>query len=196
MKLIATHNSATSKGGVGLLSWLATPFARCQSKSLKEQYEAGCRYFDLRVRQDERHNGSFYVCHGVWRTSVLTEVLLELAAAVAAGDHVLIDLTWEGDVSEWSDARKKAFVNSMHAAVDGINTHYGETKPLWLMSVQGKKPHATTLWRSENCPAMTQSFHGLYWFTWRLLIPIPWFWRKVYGQAEFNEVTYTQVDFL
>ena len=198
---IATHNSATCMKGKGLLSWLATPFARCQSKSIKEQYDAGCRYFDIRVRQDTKYNGQFYVCHGIWRTSTLLNVLVECFNSVILGEHIMLDITWEGDVSDWSEARKKAFVNSMHAAVDATNDmfnskEYEYLKPLWLMSVQGKKPHGTVFWQSSSRPKMVQSFKGLYWFTWRLLIPIPWVWRKIYGQATFNDEYYTQVDFL
>lgn len=198
---IATHNSATGKKGKGILSWFVTPLARCQSKSLKEQYDAGCRWFDIRVKQGTKYNGQFYVCHGAWRTSTLMEVLKECFGSVILGEHVMLDITWEGDVSEWSEARKKAFVNAMHAAVDSTNDFFNKRgyeylKPLWLMSVQGKSPHGTFLWRSEDRPKIVQSFHGLYWFTWRLLLPIPWLWRKIYGQAEFNDEYYTQVDFL
>ena len=31
-------------------SWILTPFARCQGKTIKKQYEAGCRLFDIRVK--------------------------------------------------------------------------------------------------------------------------------------------------
>ena len=198
---IATHNSATYKKGKGLLSWFATPFARCQSKSIKEQYDAGCRWFDIRVKQDTKYDGQFYICHGVWRTSTLMEVLKECFNSVTLGEHVMLDITWEGDVSDWTDAKKKAFVNSMHAAVDTTNSFFSEEgyeylKPLWLMSVQGKSPFGTFFWTSENRPALVKGFQGLYWFTWRLLLPIPWLWRKIYGQTEFNDEYYTQVDYL
>ena len=198
---IATHNSATCKKGKGLLSWFATPFARCQSKSIKEQYDAGCRWFDIRVKQDTKYDGQFYVCHGVWRTSTLMEVLKECFNSVTLGEHVMLDITWEGDVSDWTDAKKKAFVNSMHAAVDTTNSFFNDErhehlKPLWLMSVQGKSPFGTFFWTSENRPALVKGFQGLYWFTWRLLLPIPWLWRKIYGQTEFNDEYYTQVDYL
>lgn len=198
---IATHNSATCNKGKGLLSWFATPFARCQSKSIKEQYDAGCRWFDIRVKQDTKYDGQFYVCHGVWRTSTLMEVLQECFNSVTLGEHVMLDITWEGDVSDWTDAKKKAFVNSMHAAVDTTNSFFNEEgyehlKPLWLMSVQGKSPFDTFFWTSENRPTLVKGFQGLYWFTWRLLLPIPWLWRKIYGQPEFNDEYYTQVDFL
>ena len=47
---IATHDSATGERGQGFLSWLVTPFAKTQSKTIKEQYEAGCRMFDIRIK--------------------------------------------------------------------------------------------------------------------------------------------------
>jgi hypothetical protein len=49
-QLIATHNSATGEKPANILSWFLIPFCRTQSKTIKEQYEAGCRLFDLRVR--------------------------------------------------------------------------------------------------------------------------------------------------
>ena len=53
MNKIATHDSATGEKGKGFLSFLVSPFAKTQSKSLQEQYDAGCRSFDIRVREDE-----------------------------------------------------------------------------------------------------------------------------------------------
>ena len=43
MNKIATHNSSTGEKGKGFLSFLVTPFAKTQSKTIKEQYDAGCR---------------------------------------------------------------------------------------------------------------------------------------------------------
>ena len=48
MNKIATHDSATGEKGRGFLSFLVTPFAKTQSKTIKEQYDAGCRSFDIR----------------------------------------------------------------------------------------------------------------------------------------------------
>lgn len=39
-------------------------FARCQDKSIEEQIEGGCRYFDLRVRYD-KEDGCFIFAHGL-----------------------------------------------------------------------------------------------------------------------------------
>lgn len=195
MKLIATHNSATYRKGSGILSWFATPFARCQSKTFKEQYDAGCRYFDIRVKQDP-DTGCYYVCHGVWRTNLLSVVLSDLSSAVNEGESVFIDLTWEGNVSKWDDVRASTFVSSMKTAVDLINGTSEKKAILKIASIQGKAPFGTYLYKDPECPTLQKGFYALYWFTWRLLLPIPWLWRKIYGQADFNETTYTQVDFL
>ena len=54
MKLIGTHNSATGENGYGVLSWLVAPFAVTQRKTICEQFDAGCRSFDIRVRLTKR----------------------------------------------------------------------------------------------------------------------------------------------
>ena len=58
MNKIATHDSATGEKGRGFLSFLVTPFAKTQSKTIKEQYDAGCRSFDIRVKKDS--DGIFF----------------------------------------------------------------------------------------------------------------------------------------
>ena len=197
-KLISTHNSATGNPGYGFLSKLVTIFAKCQSKSLTEQYKAGCRYFDIRViKTDSR---GLVTAHGIWKGITFIDALRELRnVCFLNDDFIYIDVTWEGDVSKWSDSKKRCFVKIVKYYVEYVNSNYENVKvePIRLVSVNGKHPFGTVFWKSdENKPTMVQKIKALYWFTWRLLIPIPWFWRKVYGQAEFNDEYYTQVDFL
>ena len=74
---IATHNSATGEKGRGFLSFLVTPFAKTQSKTIKEQYDTGCRSFDIRVRKDK--DGVFRCAHGLWMSKrSATEILSEV----------------------------------------------------------------------------------------------------------------------
>ena len=61
---IATYDSATGEKGKGFLSFLVTPFSKTQSKTIQEQYDAGCRSFDIRVRKDK--DGIFRCAHGLW----------------------------------------------------------------------------------------------------------------------------------
>ena len=64
MNKIATHDSATGEKGKGFLSFLVSPFAKTQSKTIKEQYDAGCRSFDIRVKKDK--DGVYRCAHGLW----------------------------------------------------------------------------------------------------------------------------------
>ena len=41
------------------------PFARCQSKTIEQQWEAGARVFDLRVRYDKMYHSTF--AHGLYQ---------------------------------------------------------------------------------------------------------------------------------
>ena len=59
MKKIATHDSATGERSKNWLNALGKVFAQTQTKTIKEQYEAGVRYFDLRVDKD------LVLCHGL-----------------------------------------------------------------------------------------------------------------------------------
>ena len=78
MKRIGTHNSVTGEASATWVDKLLVPFARCQSKTLEEQYAAGCRYFDIRYKWSEKRGQ--YVCgHGLWTSKkTLRDVLLWL----------------------------------------------------------------------------------------------------------------------
>lgn len=75
---IATHNSATGEVSATWVDALLVPFARCQSKTIREQYEAGCRYFDVRYKYSDRKG--YYVCaHGLWESKrSLRDVIQEI----------------------------------------------------------------------------------------------------------------------
>ncbi|MGN0144129.1 MAG: hypothetical protein ACI398_04050 [Clostridium sp.] len=59
--IIGSHNSLSYLKPKHWYQWIFYPWARCQSKTLKEQYDSGVRYFDIRVRFDKNNNVVF--CH-------------------------------------------------------------------------------------------------------------------------------------
>ncbi len=65
--VIGSHNSMTYLKPRHWYGWLMIPFARCQNKTLAEQYKAGARCFDLRIRPDMKHSFSF--AHGFMEMS-------------------------------------------------------------------------------------------------------------------------------
>lgn len=194
--LISTHNSATGNKGYGILSKLLTPFAKCQSKTLTEQYKAGCRYFDIRVVKDKR---GFVTAHGLWRGVALPNALAEIRNACEKGkEPAYLSVTWEGDTTDWSDVKVRSFVSFVRNYVRCQNCDNAEQDWLLLTTVNAKKPHGTTLWINDKIeqPTVVQKFYGLYWFNWRVLFPVPAFWAWRYGKVNFNAEYYTQVDFL
>ena len=55
-------------------------------------------------------------------------------------------------------------------------------------------------WEVVKCNHPTphiNAYKVLNWDSWHTLLPIPWLWKKVYyDKPEFNEETFTMVDFL
>ena len=93
--LIATHNSATGEKPGSFWSWLLTPFARWQSKTIKQQYKAGCRMFDIRVKWVY---DSWRCAHGAWYTkrsaaSILNDINL-------FPEKCYVSVTYEGRLKD------------------------------------------------------------------------------------------------
>lgn len=180
---IGTHNSASGEAPKGLLSWLLTPFARCQSKTLEEQYESGCRYFDLRA------DAKWRLCHGLWKS----RKTLRDAVSVLASKHdtIYIMITFEGELSEVNEC---GFVTLAKEMVDECNYDGGDIR---LAMVNVKKPTWRIIYHDTKCPTYVGAFKNLDGSTWHTYLPIPWLWKKLYyNKPTFSEETFKLVDFL
>lgn len=62
--IIGTHNTMTYLRPHKWYGWFMIPFARCQRKTIEQQWEAGARCFDLRIRFDK--GGEPYFAHGLY----------------------------------------------------------------------------------------------------------------------------------
>lgn len=62
--IIGTHNSMTFLRPAKWYGWFMIPFARCQRKTITQQWAAGARVFDLRVKFDRCGNSHF--AHGLY----------------------------------------------------------------------------------------------------------------------------------
>lgn len=183
MKKIATHNSATGEKGGGLLSWLVTPFSRCQSKTLIEQYDAGCRYFDLRVRFFD--DGRFYFAHGLWKSKVSAiDLIVEFCEHIKQGDKVYLMVTYEGCDPAW---KAQNFAD--------VAEFYGEDKVI-ITTVNEKKPTWRNLFTYEHVEH-ENAYKVLDGSTWHTYLPIPWLWKTLlYNRPTFNDSVFKFVDFL
>lgn len=178
MEKIGTHNSATGERGNGLLSFFGKPFAKCQSKTIREQYESGCRFFDLRAK---KVNGTWRCAHGLWTTKrTLHDILNEINNF---DDVCVVTLTYEGYCDEPYFIEFKAEAEDIFKKYDGIQFQYFAAKlPKWTIFEKIGK----------NYPI--QGFKPIVGV--RSLLPIPWLWHKISKKPTFNDKKFTLVDFL
>lgn len=189
MLKIATHDSATGERGKGLLSLIGTPFARTQSKTIKEQYEAGCRMFDIRLKLIKNE---WRCAHGLWQSKRLAyDILNEINSFE---DKCYVTLTYEGTnkkQTEFVEFVDKLQMDFKNITWGGIAVKYGKDSNLFNVSYDYIKPYP------KGWPSCVSKFKGLGGSTWHILIPIPLLWKKIYyDNPVFSEDYYTYVDFL
>lgn len=188
MLKIATHDSATGEKGNSLFSWFAIPFSRTQNKTISEQYNAGCRMFDIRVK----FVGGVWKCaHGLWTTKREAEDIISEINGMK--DSCYVSLTYEG-----GKKYKKEFIDFANHITEtytnikwgGIAIKYGEGSHLFKVKYEYLKPQ-------KGWPKNIQGFLPLDGRSLHILLPIPWLWKKIYfDKPEFSEDYYTYVDFL
>ena len=189
---IATHDSATGEKPLNFISWLLIPFARTQSKTIKEQYEAGCRMFDLRIK---KHHNCWRAAHGLFVTK---KTFIDILEEINNFDEPCrISITYEGKLK--NDIEKNEFIESINAFKKTYkNIYWGpiavkytddDLKVDWKVIIDSDKNYK---WISA-----TQGFLPLDGKHWQTFLPIPWLWNKIYTPNHiFNEDTFTYVDFL
>ena len=177
MNKIATHNSATGEKGKGFLSLLVAPFSKCQSKTIKEQYEAGCRYFDIRYKWSA--NRFSWVCaHGLWESE--KELYYVLKEINDFGDCYVLMTCESGEPL-------------MDIGMDGLIKTFTKIK---FTSFNVKHPEWEVV-RSIHPMAHFNAYKILNWDTWHTLLPIPWLWKKFYhDKPHFDNKVFSFVDFL
>lgn len=180
---MATHNSGTGERSKGLLSWLVMPFSRCQKLTIREQFEKGVRFFDLRAKKT---NGGYIVQHGLWKASMsLNEAIKtigELAASTQETAYVI--LTYEGRLENANE--EEMFKKDMH----GIVSNYSY---IILSSINVKLPEWRTL-ETVHPVYVKQSYTKI--VGWKILLPIPFLWWLLSKKEEFKDEYFTMVDFV
>lgn len=189
MKKIATHNSATGEKGKGVISWLVTPFARTQSKTIAEQYAAGCRSFDIRIKKVK---GEWHCAHGLWISKrTLFSIIEEINNFDDRSD---VCITYEGRIDNNDE------IISLFNFLRGIykNINWGELSVKYGKEATGVKVKYDTVVKAQpEYRWGKQGFLPLDGSSWHTYIPIPWLWDRLYKRPHvFNEDVFTFVDFL
>lgn len=188
MAKIATHDSATGERSKNWLHALGKVFAQTQTKTIREQYEVGVRYFDLRVDED------LVLCHGLWKANKdLADILIEMKKYVSETTYVTVTIE-----RGYSDDEIDSIANRIRKV---LNLYGGMVK---LVYIARKKPHWEIIeeYRKVACVSnylsvpSPREYLTLAHDDWRRYIPIPWVLKKITPKVEFNEDRFTMVDFL
>lgn len=186
---IGTHDSATGESGKGILSWLVTPFAKTQRKTIAEQYDYGCRSFDIRIK---KVNDEWHCAHGLWTSKrTLKDVIKEINAF---GDRCYVSVTYEGKIDNNDEIIalfNKLKIVYKHIIWGNLSVKYGKD------SNGLKVKYDVVVNAQPKFEGGVQGFLALDGSTWHTYIPIPWLWNKIYTKEHvFNEDIFTIVDFL
>lgn len=188
MNKIATHDSATGEKSKNWLHALVKVFAQTQTKTIREQYEAGCRYFDLRVDED------LTLCHGLWKANkTLMDILTEIGKFE---EEVYITVTIERKYPT------KMCLDLCERIRKVINLWAnGKAK---LVYIAKKKPSWTIIEKYFDVPVVSayisvptpKQYITLALKDWRRYIPIPRVLKKITPEIEFRDDVFYMVDFL
>ena len=185
---IATHDSATGERSKNLLHSLGKVFAQTQTKTIREQYEARVRYFDLRVDRD------LVLCHGLWKCKKdLADILIEMKRYVTETTYVTVTIE-----RGYSDEETASIANRVRKV---LNLYGGMVK---LVYIARKKPEWEVLNEYTSVPVVKcylsvpspKEYLTLAYDDWRRYIPIPRILKKITPKREFNEDCFTMVDFI
>lgn len=106
--VIGTHNSMTYLPPARWYMWFMIPFARCQRAAIEEQWKAGARVFDIRLRFDREGNLSY--AHGLYhcrrsKAPGLCDLLGKLQKwQTDSGEQVYVRLILEDSQKEYYQA--------------------------------------------------------------------------------------------
>lgn len=195
MLKIATHDSASGEKPKNLLSWLVIPFARTQSKTIKEQFFNGCRSFDIRVKDIK---DKWFCAHGVFITKRTADNILDEINYLSLINNCCsqICITYEGygknnqkfleKFHEWQSLYKNIIFGRP-------SIKYGDGSNLTKV----KYGYFDDEFGDSRYEGGIQGFLPLDGRSWHIYLPIPWLWKKVYHNKHvFNEKIFTYVDFL
>lgn len=182
---IATHDSATGEKSKNWLHALGKVFAQTQTKSIREQYEVGVRYFDIRVDKD------LTLCHGLWKANKdFTDLLIEMKEYVTEEVYmrVIIERKYPTDGIERIQKTIRNLVN-LHGKHIKL-TYIAQKIPWKTLKVYRDVPFVGGFLSVPTPKEYLTLAHK----DWRRYIPIPWVLKKITPKVESEE--FVMVDFV
>ena len=186
---IATHDSMTGEPSM----WYSIPlipFAKTQCKTIKAQYDAGCRMFDIRAKYV---GGKWRGAHGLWFSKTTINIVLEYLNMLSTNeDPIEVALTYEGNAKNSDKFLAQATVwRDIYRSLIWANVSAKYSDSLFKVNYKVLIP------ADKGAQGGVQSFLPLDGKHWQTFIPIPWLWKQFYfKKVEFNDKQFQFVDFL
>ena len=178
MMKVSTHNSATGERSKCLLHSLFSVFSKCQTKTIREQYDK-----------------NLVLCHGLWRAKkTLEDVVKEMRRYVT--DSVYVAVTIEHNYSdkliEWLKADILDTINLRGGGKVKL-VYIAKKKPDWEVLKVYRAVKVITAYLSVPTPSqyLTGEIKD-----WRRYIPIPAYLKKITPKVEYEGDGFVMVDFL
>lgn len=181
--MLGSHNSLTylpcRKWWMYLINWAA----KCQSKTLSEQYHSGVRYFDIRVRFDK--NDRPIMAHGLIEYKSTVEnyicILNEIAKHYKERIHVRYVLEFNKEPKDWN--KQKSLLEEL---VQNLIIHYPNLTCDYVMT----KWNEQTITRYNlDKPILVHKYSSI--LEWKRFLWIPYWYAKLHNKE--NRKTYLGV---
>lgn len=188
MVKIATHDSATGEKSKNWLHALGKVFAQTQTKTIREQYECGVRYFDLRVDKD------LVLCHGLWKANKnLADIMTEIGRFE---EEVYVTVTVERKYnSKVYEALCKKIRQTINLRAKGKAklVYIAHKLPKWTIIAAY---HNVLVARNYLSVPTPKEYLTMPYKDWRRYIPIPRVLKKITLKVAYTDKWFTMVDFI
>lgn len=111
--MLASHNSFSYAKPYKWWMYLFIPWARCQNKTIEQQYNSGVRYFDIRVRFNNKGNPNYVHNFIRFKGNPINE-LLKLPNKENIYVRIILDVRKEPKSLEESINLRTVFINYLH----------------------------------------------------------------------------------
>lgn len=160
---LSSHNSATGEKPYNIWAKLFSCVAKCQNKSIFEQYVQGVNLFDIRVRYNKK--GILRCCHGLAVYDITLRDICMLFAHKA--ERPMIMVTYEGELSRESEGMFIDDVKQIVTLYPYVNLGY----------ISVKKPEWHTIFAPFDQPSYVSNYTKI--VGWKALLPFPRLWQWI-----------------
>lgn len=181
--MIASHNSLTYLKPTKWWMRLFNFIAKCQSKTIKEQYEDyNVRMFDFRI--DFNKNNDILIKHGLAVYNISTEKLMNIFEYLNNKKGVkYINIVFECSPEEsinlpkWKEECFKSFCEFIENNYKNIRFIGGDVKYSWYKLYRFKNKHNPTSVSKFASSATKNKFDDLW----------PWLYAKIHNKESLKE---------